>query len=766
VVAAADEQDEPGEDKGTGQEVLVHRVRPLSRERRPPSPSHATQAPPPLAGCSGRVSRPVPSGCIPLLSARIKPGRGTSDDTGVRPLALCALLLAALPRAAAAREGAPVPERRHVIVFVDGKAPDPATEDDAHQVLDMPLNHLGMVPLRHYIRNGPPPDAWLEDARAVVTYLPYGDPAPDWMWPWLEEKVARHHLRVVHLGAVAPLQLKDPERLQRWLAGFGLEMTDLYAAGPMQVKVEYADPKLCAVETDPRRFVTHHGPRNVERRNKVWVTTRLRNDPTSVLHPVVTGSWGGFALDPWAMPLGTGDEDRRWTLDLFQFFKEALGLDRVPAPHPSVLNGRRMWFSQMDGDGFESLSTIRPGESCGAVMRDEVFAKYALPFTVSIIVRSLTDDIAVQQPTRLMEVAQSIFRLENVEPASHGVLHTLNWQPPPGFPYDRKKWYAGLQNYTYDETSEVTESIRFINERLLDGGRRCAVMLWTGSANPLEAPLAAARQAGCLNLNGGIFRWDAWTDSVGFVSPWARRVGAELQVYAGAPNENVYEGFFDTMPGAFAHVDQTIERCGTPRILKPADLYMHFYSAEHPARLKVIHDLIRRWTVEERTAPVFASTYVKAVNSAVDAARVLRTADGWILRDFGDCRTVRIDGEPREVDFSRSRGLLGAYRDGDSCYLHLGGPDAQVVLAEAPAPLPHVLEANCLLERGRLLPNGVAVTATAFNARLVRFAGFPPGAGLAVRIDDEETTREADPQGVLELRLPDPGTTRILIRLK
>jgi hypothetical protein len=351
------------------------------------------------------------------------------------------------------------------------------------------------------------------------------------------------------------------------------------------------------------------------------------------------------------------------------------------------------------------------------------------------------------------------------------VLHTLNWQddaPPTGDPKSGVggyMWYPSLRNYTYSRVNEVRESIRFINERLLEPPRRCALMLWTGDAMPPEEAILAASEMGARNLNGGVFRWDKWQDSVGFVSPWSRRVGKALQVYAGAANENDFEGFFDTMPGAFGHVAETIARTGAPRILKPADIYVHFYSAENPVRLAALQKLIRRFAFEEECAPVFASAYVEAVEAAVERARVRRLPDGWLLQDFGACRTARIDGDPRDVDFAKSRGLLGARRVGDSLYIHLAGSDAHVVLAPKPVPHPHVEQANCVLEAARLVPTGMTATAKGHADRLVVLAGFPPNAPLLLTVGDGTTERAADAHGRVEIRIDGPGETRYSVRL-
>jgi len=362
-----------------------------------------------------------------------------------------------------------------------------------------------------------------------------------------------------------------------------------------------------------------------------------------------------------------------------------------------------------------------------------------------------------------MLLAREIFAMENVEPASHGVLHTLDWRADSETEANRIASYAGLKNYVYSPGAEVRDSIRFINEHLTTKPRRCVVMLWTGESNPLESAIRAADEAGCVNLNGGVFRWDRWHDSLGFVSPWSRRVGGRLQIYAGAANENHFDGFFDTMPSAFRHVQETIERTGSPRILKPADIYIHFYSAESRARLRVIHDLVRRWTEKESTAPVFASTYVRAVMGAVETARIRRTASGWRFEDFGSCRSVRIDDEPREVDIARSEGILGMRRVGKRLWIHLAAPDAELVLGEASPRRPYVEEANCILEDAVLGEQGVAVTAVAHNPRLIVFAGLPPGAAVEYRLDESARTATADADGRVTVRLPEPGRTRVVV---
>jgi hypothetical protein len=656
------------------------------------------------------------------------------------------VLLVLLVAGGAARGGEPV--RRLVVALFDsmGREDDLDTEDPVHQLLEMPLNYVGMVVRRHDIRKGPPPEAWLAHARALVTYFEQPNPCPDWLWPLLEKTTAR----VVHFGHFGCLEA-DKERLAHWLKRFGLIYDDSDLTSPLEVRVELRGKKLCALESDPRKHAIHMGPHNVDERNRVWVKTRAVMQPDDDRAPVVTGEWGAVALEPYTVIGGGEHNERRWHLDPFHFFREALGLIGVPAPHPQVLNGRRMFFLHVDGDGFESVSTVVDGALAARVFCDEIIKRYRLPMTVSIVVRSLTDDYAVAKPTERMRLAREIFGFDHVEPASHGVLHPLRWDK-------RVLWYPAIKNFTYSPLREVADSIRFINGWLVPSGRSCRVMLWTGEANPSRQAIETSRESGCFNLNGGVFRWDARTDSVGFVSPWGHAREGEVQVYAGAANENDYEGFFSTMPSAFAHASVTIERSGDPRILKPANVYCHFYSAERPARLRALKGLIERWGIEEETAPVFASDYARSVHSALTTARIEKTGSGWAFLEFGDCRTVRIDGESREVDWAASRGLIGARRMGNALFLHLGAPNAVLVLSDSATPHPHVEQADHLLREVRLSREGITLVSQAHSSREIVLAGFPPGTRL-------RSGERVDAEGRVRVRLPDPGTDRLELTL-
>lgn len=631
-------------------------------------------------------------------------------------------------------------------------------------LLQMPLNYHGIRLVEHALSDGELPDVDPARVRAVGTWLAANDELPDWVWPWLQRQPSS--VRVLHLGSLQPLARGDDgQRLRVHLRRFGLDYDDQVVADPSRIKVTLPLPELYPFESKPVYSRLHLGPWSTDPGNTAWVTTQDVRNPRRKRVPVVTGSWGGIGLQPWFVRIGGVEMDRRWYADPFAFCRQALGLNGVPVADPSVLNGRRMFLLHVDGDGFESTSTVQPDSNCGEVFRDRIVDVWQVPMTISYIVASLTGEMQPANATARMRVARQIAERAWVELASHSVLHPLNWRRqlhPRSLPRS-VVWYRELPGYEHDMVAEVRTSIAFIDQWLAPPGKSCRVMLWSGAANPSSDVIRAVSEAGCVNLNGGLFRCDTLHDSIGFVSPWGRRIGDQWQTFVGAPNENVYPGFFTTMPGAFGHVTQTIERTGGQRILKPANVYCHFYSAEHPVRLVALEQLLKRWIDQEETVPVFASTYAQAVEDAQFSCEVLRTADGFRWRGFEHCRTLRIDGVSDAIDWQNSRGLLGKRQLGDRLFLHLAANDGEIAFADGAAAWLHIEQADCELTRVRVASRQLRFEAQGFRARRVVIAGAHPGASLKVAFDGKERLITCDPDGRYELVLPGAGTSEVRV---
>lgn len=719
----------------------------------------------------------VPRAWATLLAQSLTLSLVTLPAVAALPLSLSPTELATLAVTSAAsrpgsllhgRQQEPRAEPRELLVLTDAHVDAVADESTshAHALFQMPWNHLGMTMRLRYLAGGAPDDVDPAVTRAIVLHLVGDVPAPAWLWPWLWRQRALPDLRFLHLGSLQALRNTDPEQLGRWLAGFGLDDVATQIDSPLRCVFEMRSRELCAFESTPieRR---HLGPRNRSADNTVWVTTRDRRNPTDVRAPVVTGPSFAIALDPYVVTAGSGRGDRRWHLDPFAFFRTALALDGVPAPDPCVAWGRRKFVLHIDGDGFESMSSTEPGKMAAAVFCEQVMDVTPIPMTLSVIIRSLTNDIAVATPTPAMQLASRMLACPWVEAASHTVLHPLDWRRPvtPQTLPRTVLWYdgGGLANYRHDMRAEVVESVRFVNARLAAKGRPCRVMLWSGEANPTAEVVAACAEAGCQNLNGGVFRFDASQPTVGGVSPWGLRQGDTFQVYTGAANENDFDGFYTTLPTAFRHVSETIERTGSPRILKPANVYAHFYSSEQAPRLAVLKDLIAEWAFRRPTVPVFASEYAAAVTDAERQCRIERTATGFRFRGFTDCRTVRFDrpDKKRSVDWQQSIGVLGANVIEGSLYLQLAAGDAELVWTDSTVVRPHLVQADHVLADVARDADGLRLRSQAFRDRHVVVGGLPPGQMAAFTVNGTARASLADAEGRIEIALPGAGDDRI-----
>ncbi|MEZ6014898.1 MAG: hypothetical protein R3F49_07290 [Planctomycetota bacterium] len=665
-------------------------------------------------------------------------------------------------RTDALREQSEQPERRLVLVLSDATAEDVQLCEDAPAALyEMPLQRLGLLVERRSLDAGPPPRERIASARAVVLHLGCARETPldlGWLDAWLVDEVLPAGARIVLLNNMGPLALPGG----RTFAALGLQPSEQWSDDPLQVS--FHSERVGRIVEDTVVAPVFDGVLAASLPGQVWVRASLEGAPD--VAPVATGplagGFGGIALAPYVVRAVDEAGGQRWRLDLFDFFREALALDGMPAVDPVVINGRRAMFVQVDGDGFESYSTVRAGAMSAEVFRDSLIQAFPLPFTVSVIVASVTESLRPEACDPRMELASSIFAQPNVVVASHSVLHPLLWNEPwrPDAPPRTITWYSGLEHYEYDPVEEVRQSIRFIDDYLVPAGKRCGVMLWSGDALPPADAVRAARDMGCVNVNGATCRWDDAYNSIRYILPHVRWFEDELQVYCGAANENVFDGFYEHLPGAFGHIETTIERAGRGPILKPANLYLHFYSAERPARLAVAQRLLHRFGIQEETAPIFASEWAEIAADAALRPRLSREADGWSVDGLSAARTVRFDDETRDVDLARSRNVLGARRMGGALYVHLTAMPARIVLATAPLAQVHLEYANHRTFEAERRVDAVAWRASSAAAREAVVAGFAPGAPVVVVVGARHEDLTADERGRVMIVLP-PGNDRI-----
>jgi polysaccharide biosynthesis protein PelA len=610
------------------------------------------------------------------------------------------------------------PVKREILALYDSRHEATPSDTRLHRLAEMPLNWLGFK-LSFADVNAPLPAVeGTSGFRAVVTWFiePLQDPMRYSSWL---DTVTAAGLRFVCLGDVAPPEPPGSEVfIARVLARLGLKPTDQFVNVTHKAKLAIVNAAMAGFERPIDKAVPEYRVMDtVSSIAKVHLsaTTPGEEGPiTSVL--VATSPAGGYAADAFTIFYDATADKARWTLNPFAFFKSSLGDERLPVPDVTTVSGRRMYFSHIDGDGWNNISEIegyREAQvTASEVILREVIAPYPdLPVTVGLIAGDTLPELGGMDAAR--QSAKELYALPQVEVASHSYSHPFNWKFFEN--YDRAAELQmidkvahtalsvmdGVRNFLYrvagkseltetqnryvagsadlprsylkqpfDLTTEVNKALQ-ISQELAPPGKKAAIYLWSGDTEPFEAAIKATRAAGVRNMNGGDTRLDAEFPSVFYVPPIARTVGAERQIYASNSNENTYTNYWHGPFYGQLMLAETLRNTEQPRRLKPFNLYYHMYSGEKASSLAAI-----KYFVEQaRTLPVIpvtASQYAAIADDFFAAEIQQVDATSWTITKRGAVQTVRFDDAADiDVDEIKSAGVLGATRHQGSLYVAL-----------------------------------------------------------------------------------------------
>ncbi len=654
----------------------------------------------------------------------------------LRSLALLILVLAAglvTPRPAAALDieysGRIV--RREILALYDSRHEAAPQKTRIHLFAEMPLNWLGYK-VTYVDVNGPlPPVAEMGRYRGLLTWFIEPMAAVESYLPWLDAVTAAG-TRFAFLSEMVP---NEPANLvgvaTRILARLGLERTNQFVAVTHRVRIGLHDREMVGFERpldktlpDFRIYTAVPGKAVVH----LSATAPLREGMFEAAL-VTTSPAGGYASDEYTLYHAPNSEKDTWILNPFLFFKKVFGEDRYPVPDVTTLMGRRIYFSHIDGDGWNNVSeieTYRDAQVISAeVIRREVIEPYPdLPVSVGVIAGDVIPDLGGALVGA--ESARKIYALPQVEVASHTHSHPFNWSffeaysraeeevliekaaKPLVSIADRlrsvlfktagktmaadksNKYIAGSDilprtylKQPFDLAKEVQGALN-VAESLAPPGKKAMIYLWSGDTTPFEAAVAATRAAGVRNINGGDSRLDKEYPSVFYVPPISRPIGRERQIFAVNSNENTYTNDWLGPYYGFFMLEETLKNTETPRRLKPVNLYYHMYSGEKAAALASV----KHFVAIARKAPVIpvpASRYAGIADDFFGTEIEQIDVSAWSILRRGTLSTVRFDdADALEVDGARSSGVLGANRHQGSLYVALDAAFPRAVVALRP----------------------------------------------------------------------------------
>jgi hypothetical protein len=724
--------------------------------------------------------------------------------------------------------GLAAPVKREILAIYDGSKEREPSETLVHMAAEMPLNHLGYIVHFHDLRDPLPAPETMSRYAAVITWFTYnlGRPADYLSWA---ARVAESGVRFIVLGGIgAPATMGNLALFNRVLAPIGVRYTTDYVAATAGSAILVRDNAVVDFERAldpllPEYPIIERISLQARVALEVQAPPRERSGRTSL---VTTGPGGAFVPGAFIIYYDEALERGRWLINPFELFRRALGERVFPMPDTTTVSGRRLYFSHVDGDGWNNMVEMEryrdPPITASEVMLRELIEPYPdLPVSVGLVGGDIDPDLGGGREAA--DIARRIFALPQVEVASHTCTHPFIWAfyenydrgaeerllaaqadsppSPPGvfgqisaaFGFAatpdskellRKRYLSGSRNlpraFLRDPFSigiEVDHSTRE-TAALAPPDKPVALYQWSGDTQPFEAIIRATRRAGMRNINGGDTRLDGEYPSVRYVAPLSRVVGKARQIYAVNSNENTYTNGWTGPFHGFLSLRETLERTEHPRRLKGVNVYYHTFSAEKQVSLSAIRSHLD-WARAASLASIPASRYA-AIADGFFSTRIDQVGETtWRISERDGMQTMRFDdANDLEVDIAHSRGVLGSTRHAGSLYIALDEVVAEAVVAlrkTDAAPPPTNLR-TAALEGARWLVSdlgrnrcSLSHRATGFGKGEFMWKGLPSGLyRVEVRRDTDliwQDTRLVEHDGRLSMVIPVDAIEPVEIRI-
>lgn len=680
--------------------------------------------------------------------------------------------------------------KRDVLAVYDGEEEKSPDQTRIHKFLEMPLNHLGYRITYWDLKRGMPSgEVTLRHAAVVSWFSGKVSNAADYFhWAaW----AARMKLRFVLFGAVGADGTADEVRsINSFFNELSLEFVSHYVSATRLSQVVTKDARVVDFERKipaplPGYLVVR--PMNLSVRALLAVQDpaikRFGPEPTVL---VATSPAGGYAAANYAVDYDQKRGRLAWLIDPIAFLTGALATDPMPVADTTTRAGRRMYFSHIDGDGWNNTSASNaPASGPHPIAAETVYKELIDPFPdlpVSVGLISCDIDLARGATSRSIDIARKYYSLPQVEVASHTHTHPFDWnffekysrsrelerinppapKPVPARVAQTAKSSAGFFDFfgpaaspaarpvapsvvpqvpvlpspryktdkPFDLSLEVAGSLQVATE-LAPEGKRAKLYLWSGDTRPFEAAVRATRQAGVRNMNGGDTRYDSDFASLAYVRPLSRLVGRERQIFAPNANEMIYTNDWKGPYNGFAKLRETFERTDRPRRLKPANLYYHMFSADQPAGLEAVRAHLT-WARSQPVIPVAASQYAAIADDffAVEFQRL--GPQIWRVTKRGELQTVRFDNAAdRAPDYAASIGVLGHNHHNGSLYIALdraAGEPVVALQANGAASRAHLVESRWDVRDLAVSECSVDFKAGGYGRGEMRWGGLKPGA--------------------------------------
>lgn len=644
----------------------------------------------------------------------------------------------------------PIPKKVLALYTLSGKATDDVRDTPIHLHAEVVLNHLGLEVVYRRVEEALPKFEELHGYRGILTWFrgtgAISDPTRYCRWG---KEMIEKGLKMVILEEPGFFNDEDrttPEACEEMLEAMGLRYDGKFSDNPFYFEILNMDATMVAFE---RKLILAEGQKYshfelLSPLGKSYLKMQRRDQEGSLSDLVVVTPRGGFVHPSYALFVIKELQKVAWRLNPFLFFEEAFGLKGLPRPDTNTLQGARIFYTHIDGDGILNESHIDNESYSGEMIYREILKKYSdIPITASIITGYLP--MRRYQTERVHKMYRDIFSLPNVEVAAHGHAHPLKWQ--------EKKLALKVPGYSYSDLEEINGSIQRVQYLLQihQIEKSVNLFLWTGDCRPNEAQLSIPYQKGFLQMNGGDSRFDRRFDSYAFLHPLGLLRGTYRQIYSSAANENIYTHQWKGPYYGFEEVIESFKRTEDPIRIKPINIYYHYYSGEVAAALKALQD-VYDYALSQNVFPIFASEYPKIVDGFFKTKMVSLGGGGFRIEQNGALKTLRFDREKRFVDLHRSHNVLGFRKEKGSLYVFLGDQGTtNLYLTTSKPNKPYVRYANFVIKDFSPHPARITFSKRGWHQSQMELGGLAPTTKYKMKVGEEEKTLFTDAEGDLNI---------------
>jgi len=636
---------------------------------------------------------------------------------------------------------------RHILALVDGAEIKDPVDNYLASWAEMPLNHLGFIldfvdvskrlPTDEEMKKYPVMISWFKDNQ-----LKGARKYANWLTRQLNK--GKKILIIDEFGfEVDEKNNLLPEKLlNNFLKAFHISYDYTQNTNsPLIIEITKNVPAVTEFERqlkgDLRNF---QAIRPLDSNATVYLQLK-RRDTGTIGDAIFKHSRGGFIAGDYVSYDNPFDYQRRWKINPFIFFKDVFGGD-FPKPDVTTMNGMRIFISHIDGDGLRNLSYVDNKSSCGKIAYDRIFTRYNLPITSSVLIGDILKTGGKREKT-LTDTVREIFKLPNIEPASHGWAHPFVWKE------DGRKMAMSLFGYEFSPQNEIGNAIDYINENLAPKNKPAKLFLWTGDCEPDYDSLKYTFDHNLLNMNGGDTRLDNDYPSYSYVSPLFRHVEDLVQTFAPMANEVTYTNGWEGPFYGFRYVIETLKNTNAPMRVKPIDVYYHIFIAEYDVSIATVYEAYN-WSLDQEIYPAFATDYARAAKGFL-TTRINEIAPlSWEVLDNGALRTVRLDDFEGYADTQRSIGVLGSNIFQGSTYVHLDNGTRSVIhLSASPSPSPYIVKASGEVKDWKMESGHIDFKTRVMGRIQFTIGSITPGQKYNIKINNKDFYSKSNAKGEL-----------------